>query len=253
MSRRKQRIATAFGAAADDYDNVAAVQRQVAERLAARVSALPLSGGQCVEIGCGTGFLSRRLIERLPGDWLITDLAAAMVDKAATLVGPAARFQAMDGEAPSMPPESCALIVSSLAFQWFEDLPRALRRLSHCLKPGGHLAFATLGSETFVEWRQAHAELGLACGTPAFPDAAALQAMWPEGGSGVVQRERIAATYESGRVFIRSLKQLGAHVAAADHAPLAAGAFRRLLQRFDDGCTVSYDVLYGVFTKGGRQ
>lgn len=253
MSRRKQRIAAAFGAAAADYDAAAAVQRQAAERLADLAAALPLPAGQRVEIGCGTGFLSRRLVERLPGDWLITDIAPAMLDKAAASLGQRARFHVMDGEAPDLAPGSCALIVSSLAVQWFEDLPLALRRLSRCLTPGGHLAFATLGSGTFVEWRRAHAELGVACGTPDFPDPAALAAQWPAGGCGRVQRERITARYEDGRAFTHSLKQLGAHVAHGEHAPLNAGTFRRLLRQFDHGCTMSYDVLYGVFTRDGAR
>ncbi|CCD03423.1 methyltransferase domain-containing protein, partial [Azospirillum baldaniorum] len=74
---RKAAIAAAFGKAAPRYEEHAAVQRVAAERLAERVARLPLPPRpRVLEIGCGTGFLSRALRERIgPADWLFTDLS----------------------------------------------------------------------------------------------------------------------------------------------------------------------------------
>lgn len=250
MTPRKAEIAEAFAGAADAYDAAALVQRRVAARLAERIEGLALPAtGRCVEIGCGTGLLTAPLLDRVPGDWLVTDIAPTMVARTAALGR--ADYRVMDGEAPDMAPASCRLIASSLAFQWFEDLGAALARLADCLIPRGVLAFATLGADTFAEWRQAHGDLGLPCGTPAFPTAAALAALWPTGGGGVVDEERLSVAHADGRSFARSLKTLGAHVPASGHRPLAPGAFRRVLGRFDGGCTATYHVLYGTFTKDG--
>ncbi len=252
MSMAKQRIAAAFSAAAPAYDAAAALQRRVADELADLVCAAPLAG-PALEIGCGTGLLTRHLLHRLPDcDWTITDLSPAMVARCAETWPGLAAFRAMDGEAPDAVPGGWRLIASSLAFQWFEGLPAALARLADRLAPGGRLAFATLGAGTFAEWRRAHAELGLACGVRAFPTAAELQAMWPAGGLGKVSEARIDIRHADGRDFARGLKALGAHVPAPGHRPLDPGSFRRVLRRFDGGCVATYHVLYGSFTKDQR-
>lgn len=250
MNPRNQRIAAAF-AAAEDYDSAAAVQRRVAERLAAMICAdPPAAGGLRVEIGCGTGFLTAPLLDRLGGEWLVTDLAPAMVERCAAAVGRhRAAFRIMDGEAPDLAPGSCRLIASSLAFQWFEDVEGALARLAGCLESGGRLCFATLGEDTFAEWRAAHRAEGLPCGAHFFPSRERLVALLPGGGSGTVREECVTATYPDGRAFTRSLKSLGAHLPAAGHRPLSPGDFRRVLRHFAHGCEASYHVLYGTWMK----
>lgn len=245
MIDRKHQIARAFASAVEDYDQAALVHRRVAARLARMIP--PVEAGAAVEIGCGTGLLTARLLERLPRlDWQVTDLSAAMVARCAETFAGAARFRVMDGEAPDLPLASCRLIASSLAFQWFDDLPAALRRLSARLAPGGVMAFATLGEDTFAEWRDAHAALGLSCGSLRFPAAAAIQAALP---AAEIRQERLAVPHPDGHAFARSLKAIGAHLAAAGHSPLAPGDFRRLLRRFAGGCTATYHVVYGVFRR----
>ena len=251
---RKTSIACAFAAAAQGYDAAAHVQRPFAARLADDLAAPVLPAGtRAVEIGCGTGLLTERLLTAQPqAEWLITDIAAAMVEHCAARCGPSrASFRVMDGEAPDLAPGSCDLIVSSLAVQWFTDLAAGLARLSACLKPGGRLVFATLGAGTFGEWRAAHAELGLASGNPPFPTAEQLQALWPTGGSGTVREECMTVWYPDGQGFVRGLKNLGAHLPQPGHRPLPPGAFRRVLRRFAAGCPASYHVLYGRYGKDG--
>src|SRR3546814_14322438 len=63
----------------------------------------------------------------------------------------------MDGEAPIFEGEWFDLILSSLAFQWFDDLGGAVGRLAGLLRPGGSLIFSTLGRGSFARWRSAHA------------------------------------------------------------------------------------------------
>ena len=249
---RKTSIACAFAAAAPGYDAAAQVQRRVAARLAEDLAAPVLPAGtRAVEIGCGTGLLTERLLTAQPHTaWLITDIAAAMVAHCAARCGASpAEFRVMDGEAPDLPSGHYDLIVSSLAVQWFGDLSTGLARLSACLKPGGRLIFATQGAGTFEEWRAAHAELGLASGSLAFPTAEAVLALWPAGGSGAVREERMTVWYPDGLGFVRGLKELGAHLPQPGHRPLPPGAFRRVLRRFAAGCPATYQVLYGCYIK----
>ena len=76
----KAAVAAAFGAAADTYDDKADVQRAAAERLAQRLSALDLPAApRVLEIGCGTGLLSRALAGMKTSELVISDISEPMV------------------------------------------------------------------------------------------------------------------------------------------------------------------------------
>lgn len=250
---RKAVVAAAFGAAAETYDAGAGLQREVARRLADRAAALPLPPRpRILEIGCGTGLLSQALRARLgPAQWVITDLSPAMLARCREALGdpPDTVFQVMDGEHPetSSPDADLPdvdLIISSLAFQWFEDLDAALPRLAARLRPGGHLVFATLAVDTFQEWREAHAALGLACGVPHYPTPATLARRCR------IEHEHIARHHPDAAAFLAELKRIGAAVPAPGRPPLPPGALRRVLRRFDAGLTITWHIAYGHWAYG---
>ena len=88
------------------------------------------------------------------------DGAAMLASSAADVVGrAAAQFalaqQQMDEEELELEPESCDLIVSSMALQWVNDPPRFLKRVRRALKPNGLFLGAMLGGETLTEMRSA--------------------------------------------------------------------------------------------------
>ncbi|MEO5374529.1 MAG: methyltransferase domain-containing protein [Alphaproteobacteria bacterium] len=256
MTARKASIAAAFGLAAPDYAAAAVVQREVAGRLARRLLALPLPPApEVLEIGCGTGFLARAVLaERPVASWLATDIAPAMVAHCRAALGADARllFACMDGEAPAVGEGRFDLVCSSMAFQWFEDLGGSLARLAGLLRPGGRLAFATLAVDTFREWREAHASLGLAPPMPPYPDAAAMAALWPAGGRGEIAEERIVQHHADARAFLATVRQVGAHTVPG-RRPATPGELRRVLRRFGGGgeVAVTWHVVYGLFTREG--
>ena len=154
---RKQRISDAFGAAAAHYDDHAGPQR-FAARLVADLAQRQRPQGvrRILEIGCGTGLLTRDIQARWPdAEIIVTDLSPGMLDKAAAGGLVAATFLAMDGEAPAFDGPWFDLILSSLAFQWFDDLSAAIARLAALLRPGGSLIFSTMGQGSFARWRAA--------------------------------------------------------------------------------------------------
>ncbi|HEY0269958.1 MAG TPA: methyltransferase [Sphingomonas sp.] len=230
---------------ADDYDRHAGLQRDVAERLAARIAALPLPPApRVLEIGCGTGLLGAALLTRLPGaDWLMTDLAPAMVARAAARFAdrPGLRFAVMNGAAPDAA-GPFDLICSSLAAQWFADLPGALARQAALLAPGGHLMLAAPAAGSFAEWRQAHALEGLSEGTPDYPTAEVFAAMLP--GSEAIA-ESIVVAHADARAFVHALKAIGAGTPRPGHRPLAPSALRAVMRRFDaGGARVTYRIAF---------
>jgi len=229
-----------FDEQAGVYDSAALVQAEVARRLAERLGGAPR---RVLEIGCGTGLLSAHLAARFPGaNLVLTDISPQMLVQARARLGAGATYRVMDGQWPESA-EKFEVIASSLAFQWFDDLPGALARLGGLLAPGGVLMFATLGRKSFAQWRQAHAEMGLDCGLRDY--VAAEDFPWPAGYDCRIGVEMIEEAHADGRSFIRGMKTLGAAASPVRHRPVGAGKFRAFLARFSSGFTAQYEILFG--------
>jgi len=249
---RKQQVAKAFDAAASTYDSAAQVQARAADRMTELVAGLTLSAEPVVlEIGCGTGLLTRRLMPRVGGQWLVTDLSPAMVEAAKAALNaieppcPAAataHFRVMDGENPDTPLGLFDLIVSNLAAQWFGDLGRAVNRLRAGLTPGGWLVLSTLGAGSFSQWQDAHQALGLTSGIPAYPDADTLARQLPEGTRLVT--ETITVRHENAHAFIAALKRIGAGTPAPGYRPLSPGALRKVIRTMGAPVDIDYVLHY---------
>lgn len=174
MSQR-DRIAQSFNRASATYDEASELQKITAQSLASRVLEYPWDNPNVLEVGCGTGGLTNLLLPRLPGNWIISDIAPAMLNATRSLFpNQKAKFHIMDGENPDLPAASLDLIVSNLAAQWFGDLHTSLERLSHCLAPRGRMIITTLGQESLVEWRNAVDTCGYKAGTHTYPTARSL-------------------------------------------------------------------------------
>jgi malonyl-CoA O-methyltransferase len=246
--QHRQRIRGAFSLARE-YDRHARVQRRVADELAGRIAALDLPPEpRVLEIGCGTGFLTEALAGRgIGGQWLVTDLSPAMVERCRARLGTRAgtSFAVLDGEYGA--PDAGTrfdLICSSLTLQWFDDLPSAIARMLGWLAPGGRLAFTTLAAGTFAEWRAAHLAEGLAPGTPEFPSVEALRAILPGAQIAAHRVERHIEENGSAREFLSALKGIGAGTAARGYRPLSAGALKRVMHNFEQaGSRATYEVV----------
>ncbi|OEJ69419.1 methyltransferase [Magnetovibrio blakemorei] len=248
----KARIAEAFSRSAQTYDQSAQTQDHVASHVAAIVLNNNINKNiQVLEIGCGTGALTRRLLAGIEGGtFFITDIAPDMLAMCQSAHDdPRARFACLDGEHLDLQGETFDLIVSSLAVQWFGDLQAALERLALHLSPGGRLVFSTLGDKTFANWRATHTELGLRAGISGFVAPTDLARMWPKTGRGEVTEWMLPKRYEDALAFARALKDIGAHTPSPDHQPLGAKDFRRMSAHLGADFTDSYHILFGLFTK----
>jgi malonyl-CoA O-methyltransferase len=238
LSTHKARVAAAVTARAADYTGHASLQAQVADRLAACLPAL--AAPRVLEVGCGTGFLTRHLLEAYPdGEFLITDLSEAMLEVCRVRLGGGdrrrVRFTVMDGEAPELA-ERFDLIASSMTLQWFADPARGLDRLHSRLDVGGHLVFATLGPESFPEWRRVLAAHGRPEGVVAMPRL-----------PGIVHEEHRCLDFADGLAFLRQLRAIGAATPRDGYRPLSAGALRAALRDLDrdHGGRVTWHLVYG--------
>ncbi len=234
------RVAQRFAAAAATYADATPIQRQVVAALAERIAALGMApGARVAEFGCGLGALPHALWPRLrPGLWIATDLAPAMAAAAARGLPADGLAAVMDAARPALRP-GFDLACSSLTLQWLDDPAAALAAWRAMVKPGGHLAVATLVEGSFKEWRAALAAAGVADPQPRFPSLQTLKSwLSPDA---AIDTLTLTDRHPTGLAFARAAKAAG--IDAGFGRALDAGVMRRALRAFDaGGAAVTYQV-----------
>jgi malonyl-CoA O-methyltransferase len=137
------------------YDQLAHVQCEVADRLM-RTLASDRRPERVLDIGCGTGYLTRRLAELWPQAWVEgVDFAPGMIDQARRRMDRQGRplFTLADATTfEGTPPHATYdCLVSASSLQWMPPLGRTLAHLADLLRPGGRFAFAVMLDETLRE------------------------------------------------------------------------------------------------------
>jgi SAM-dependent methyltransferase len=139
---------TAFtGNVPENYDRYfgPALFEPYAADLAARLKLKP--GLRVLELACGTGIVTRRLLARLPDDGrlLATDLNAPMIEYARGKIPADLRlsWQAADAQALPFPDASFDAVVCQFGVMFFPDKVAALREARRVMAPGAQLLFSS--------------------------------------------------------------------------------------------------------------
>jgi malonyl-CoA O-methyltransferase len=146
-----------FRRAAGSYEHHALVQEQTADHL---LDVLAQHGGtmqhRVLEIGCCTGLLTRKLLQRFNGirELILNDLVPDFPSRiCATCLAPATAF--LPGDIESLPlPGRFDLIISSSTLHWLHDIDKLLTKLADHLNPGGTLAFSLYGQDNLREIKE---------------------------------------------------------------------------------------------------
>ncbi len=254
----KARVRASFNRAADRYDEVAVLQREVASRMLERLEYVRLRPEVALDLGTGTGICSADLLKRYRKARVVAlDLAEMMLPKVRRQGSWRRRPAAVCGDIERLPfRDGCAdLIVSSLALQWCNGVERAFAEFRRVLRPGGLLMFTTFGPDTLKElrasWEAAdgHSHVNLFLDMHDVGDALVAAGF----ADPVLDVERMTVTYPEVDGLMRDLKTLGAHNVTAGRARgltgrqrLAAvrGAYEAY--RAGDGLLpASHEVIYG--------
>lgn len=154
-SNEARSIGRRFSAAADTYEVLATVQDRVAAELLAFIPE-GIAPDHILELGCGTGLLTRRLLRRFPDTRIdAVDVSDRMIQHAQDSCGQCDRvtwhvsdirhFQAT---------HLYTLIISNASLHWVDDLAKALAQIARMLEPSGDFLFSIMLRGTLRELRE---------------------------------------------------------------------------------------------------
>ncbi|MGD8911066.1 MAG: malonyl-ACP O-methyltransferase BioC [Chromatiales bacterium] len=254
----KHQARLAFSRAAPHYDEVAALQREIAGRMLDRLTYIKHQPTVVLDVGAGTGDATHALVRRYSEAQVIAlDFALPMLQQ--TRKRPSTNTRHPDclcGDAEQLPLADCSvdMIFSNATLQWCNDLPGTFKEFLRVLRPNGMLLFSTFGPDTLMELRASWAAVDGGSHVSPFWDMhnigdAMLQAGLAEP---VVDVDRLQLSYADVPALMRDLKTLGAHNATQDRPRglTGKGRLRAMFQAYEqfrkDGrLPASYEVVYG--------
>ncbi|MBS0287117.1 MAG: malonyl-ACP O-methyltransferase BioC [Proteobacteria bacterium] len=257
----KKDIARSFSLAAATYDKAAFVQKEIANRLLSRLDLLKNPPATILDVGAGTGCVTRLLQQKFTKSKIIgLDLAQGMSlfakSKQPWQLWKNKPFY-ICGDAETLPfkNKSFDLIYSNFTLQWCFNLPAVFSEFKRVLKPNGMLFFTTLGPQTLIELRKSFQQASSYQHVNEFTDMHDIGDMLlnTQFSDPVMDMEIITATYPNVKQILEDLKATGARNMNFNRAKGIFGkqTLKRMVQAYDNFklpggvYPVSYEIIYG--------
>lgn len=252
------KVRARFNRACRTYDRFAAVQQEVGERLDERFEWLKIEPRRILDLGAGTGQMTRAMQKRYPAAQVVAlDLAEqmlAVIPKTGRLFK-RRRVVCADMHALPFKPGSFDVVVSNFSLQWSHDLAVVMAEVARVLTSGGAFVFSTLGPDTLQECRTAWMSVDGSVHTHGFLDMhdvgdALLSSCFVDP---VMDQEQLTLYYRSPTELIEELRGVGVGNTHTDRLQGLTG--RKTWQRFMDGLEsqrtergipLTYEVVYGL-------
>ena len=253
----KVRARRSFERSAAQYDRVAVLQREIADRMMERLELVRLQPQTVLDVGAGTGYATEALLRRYPKARVFAlDFAYPMLQRTRRRGRWLRRPRCVCADAERLPlaDGSVDLLFSNATLQWCNDLDGTFREFLRVLRPNGLLMFSTFGPDTLQELRAAWSRVDGYGHVSRFADMhdlgdGLMQARFAEP---VMDMEYLTLTYSSVGDLMRDLKTLGAHTASTDRPRGLTGkarmaAVKQAYETFrrDGRLPASYEVVYG--------
>ncbi|GAC1459370.1 MAG: malonyl-ACP O-methyltransferase BioC [Steroidobacteraceae bacterium] len=240
------------------YESAAGLQARVAVELLERLAAFDFQPRVVLDLGAGTGRVTRELKRRYPRALVIAlDIAPGMLREARRHEPLWRRFARVCGDALRLPlaDASVDLVFSSLMLQWCEPLDSACAEVRRVLRPQGFFGFSTLGPDTLNELRYAWSQADGYNHVNGFVDMHDVGDALVRAGLAepVLDVERLVVSYPDALDLMHDLKTIGARNATAGRPRSLAGRAR--LARVQDAyerfrrqgqLPATYEVIYGA-------
>jgi len=254
----KHQIAANFSKAASTYDEYAFVQREIGDRLFERLDLMKIKPECIVDIGCGTGWFTRKLKKRFSRARVCgVDIAPGMLTQAKNHNGwfGKCQYELADMDRLPFSDQSVDLLFSNLSLQWSLDLKKTMTEFSRVLKPSGLLLFSTLGPDTLQELKLAFSRVDQRQHVNDFLDMHHVgDAMLSSGlYQPVMDREALTFEYETVKGILKDLKGIGANSLNGGRSTglMSKGQWQSLVKAYDaikasqSSYPVTYEALFG--------
>lgn len=143
----KEILKERFSKSLDTYQENAIIQRKMAEKL---VDFLDVQYKNVLEIGCGTGLLTKQITERvLYNNYTAIDIVKEC-EPYIKSINENINFITSDIEDITLE-NQYDLIISNAVFQWLSDFKKFSKNIQKNIKEGGTFAFTTFGKNNFKE------------------------------------------------------------------------------------------------------
>lgn len=244
----KEVVAQSFTRKAETYEAHAAVQRDMAAALMDLLAenGISVSGRQLLEVGIGTGFLTRLYCKDQPASITAVDLAdgATLTE---ILRGAGCDFNGeiitADAERFIAGKKECYdIILTASTIQWFNSKRRFLADSAEALRSGGILAIATFAPGTFHEISDitgsslTYRTIGWYADV--LRDRMRLIAS---------RTETVTLQFDSPRKLLEHISLTG--VNAVDRSSVNVSNARELMRRMLEKPTLTYNPIYLIFRK----
>ena len=251
-------VRASFDRASGSYESAAGLQARVAAELLERLVAFEFAPAVLLDLGAGTGRVTRELQRRYRRALVIAlDIAPGMLREARRHQLFWRRFARLCGDALRLPlaDASVDVVFSNLMLQWCEPLDQALAEVRRVLKPEGFFAFSTFGPDTLHELRSAWAEADGFNHVNHFIDVHEVGDAVARSGLSepVLDVDRLEVGYADALSLMRDLKAIGAHnvTAGRPRSLLGRGRLKRMQDAYEtyrrDGrLPATYEVIYGA-------
>ncbi len=261
----KRQLRRAFERAAVSYDQAAVLQREVSDRMLARLDFIKYSPDIILDAGSGTGYGSRQLAVRYPHSKLLAiDIAWDMLAQARPEISwwkralPIYKTQnhyiCADIEQFPLNDASVGMVWSNLALQWCNDLNHTFSEINRVLCTEGLFMFSTFGPDTLKELRQAFKQSDNFSHVNQFVDMHDIGDLLVHNGfsTPVMDMEYITLTYDDVTSVMRDLKAIGAHNVTQGRRRGLTGktAWQKAISqyetlRLDGKLPATFEVVYG--------
>ncbi len=250
----KQKVAESFDRAALTYDQWITIQKNIGDNLLERVQWLGIQPEHILEVGTGTGRLTRALSKQYKdANVYAVDISNQMLTQAATLSKQ--HFICADAAELPIADNSINLLVSNLMLQWCQDINSVIQEFARVLKPDGALFFSSFGPDTLKELRASWATVDDAIHVNSFIDMHHYGDSLLQAGlkNPVMDVDRLQWQYKEVKALMRELKNIGAHNINSERSRGLMGKhkFQAMIAAYEkyrlkDGLLpVTYEVIYG--------